>query len=239
MEALQQEIRRVDRNLGLVNGLLLLFALSLLFNNRHYLASCLGAAPVDLEKVAWPERGPGPELKDAYIDFVPAKLSKASAFTEETSEKLDGVETKKYQSADYHLARLGKRLLLVKTAVDADCSRLTGFLRPVGTEFDEQFRDLAKDYPPFMAELLPVYLDCTRDRTGGRMVFAFCASLALLGLFNLSRMLRRVQDPDSHPLMQALLPYGPGTPIQVDQELSAPVLKRAQIFFTRHSLIAC
>lgn len=222
---LQSEMRRVNRNMLLVNLGVVLGVLLLGYVNYRYLYNCFA--------------GPFPTAP-AVLHAIPSPHSSAQYFvTVEGEELLDSgyqaisIERDKYTkaekrrkvTADYLVLVVQQRLLLLKAPVGWTSPKIDGVLteRPgqLSTDIAKKLRAARPDLPDIF---LPYMLDAADDfRTAGYVGAAIAVSILLLCTWNLRKWQQRTQNPQVHPVMCMARQYGPEFEVasQIDQELAA------------------
>ena len=222
---LEQETKRANRNLLLVNAALLLCLLGALYANWQYYANfALGCKPISAEELS--------SLTSSgqrFRNFVTVRGSKSVAsgyqdieqHVEESSGRVLSTDTKD----EYILLKVGSRILLVKAPNSAQSLEFSGQLVPT-TEAVQQdlVAPIARSNPDIAAMILPFTLDATDYRTQGYWAIGIGVPLFLLGCWNVSKALKRTAEPQLAPIWKQLSLYGNPEQLssQIGTELLAP-----------------
>ncbi len=131
--------------------------------------------------------------------------------------------------ASYLTLVLGERLLLVRMPgeqnADVLAPRLTGWLSPISAdENSEVILKLEQDYPGVQAAFLPFKLETGDFRSTGILGILIAITLLALSIFGLATALRRMNDPNAHPILKRLSRFGPldFTVSRIEAELASP-----------------
>ena len=146
------------------------------------------------------------DLKRYWVNLKADELFD-SGYQEITVRKKHGVERSREISANYHVALLGDRLLLVKAHKDTPTTSLTGYLKPISGKVDQSFFDdpkVAKHRDRFY----PMMLD-TADFKGDGEIGLIVASLLILAAIVYGAIaFGRFRNPASHPLFKSTASWG-------------------------------
>ncbi len=153
----------------------------------------------------------GDEILETGMDYV------------STSHNVETVE------ASYLALALGERLLLVKMPGEQYSETLnpslTGWLSPISAdENKEVLLKLEQDVPGVKAAFLPFKLETGDFRSTGAVGILIAAGVLILAVIGLVMALRRMSDPNSHPILKRLSRFGPldFTVSRIEAELAAP-----------------
>ncbi len=193
---ISRQIGRCNRNLLIVNLLVLAGLAGLAYANRSYLSACLR----------------GPYSMNAAQLAAPHLHSFARVSGEKAYDSGYSYDRGSGATTGHFLAlKIGSRLLLVK-AKDLDLSRLsyTGTLVSIPDNVEFSILDPLRQKSPRIAALfLPLMLDATASfRESAIIALLFCLPLALLCLWNLKKAVARQAHPETHPLARRLARYG-------------------------------
>ncbi len=237
-------IRRANRNLVIVNVLVLLAVAGVVSVSWRYLENCLkGPFSISREKLfstSNPE-----DLKQYYVT-VPADDIIDPDLTE--------TETHSYwvtTSAHYFLLRLDDHFLVVKSPYAKMEPQYTGALVPFPHDNAEKFEeninaaknDIVAHYrqksPNMQVQFLPYMMDATSFRTEAYWLVGFCAIAAFFGISNLVKASKRMGDLNQHPAVAGLLRYGNAQDVsyQIDTEFRMGPKKIGPAQFTDSWLV--
>jgi len=218
------EIRRSNRNLLIVNAVLVLIVVGIFVLSGRYLYNALaGPFPMTVDGLADikdPQTASkyfvslhGVQAREAGLQIMDQRVNKYSRKV--TSESL---------SAVYFAFPVRTKLLLLKSpstkagqdydgalvAVPKDVRDwYNGKLRPRNLEFNDVF--------------MPYMIDATSFRTEAYWLLAICGPLLLLGLYNLFKGVTRASNYASSPIAKQLALIGP--PEQVAAAIQNEILQ--------------
>jgi hypothetical protein len=150
---------------------------------------------------------PDAESLPRYWVMLKADEVAASGFQEITIHKKHGVERSREVSANYFVAFVGDRLLLVKAHQDTPTASLKGYLKPITGQVDRAFFD-DPEAKKVQARFYPMLLDTEDFKTDGQIGLTVAGVLGLGALFFGFVAFRRFRDPSTHPLMQRVATWG-------------------------------
>jgi hypothetical protein len=208
-----RQIRRANRNLLIVNVVILLIVGGVIAGNWKYLTNWFrGPAPIVAATLATVHSRN--EMERFFVQFdVPEVLESGLQEQEEKNGHVERV------TADFQVAWVGDKALVLKTKPNATSTHLVGALVDVPTDV---MAALKKDLPPERQNvLLPFMLDTVEYRENGWWILGLCIPMFGLALWNLNKWSRRTSDPASHPMVkkiggeQAVIQHGQ----QLDMEM--------------------
>ena len=203
-----RHIRRCNRNLLLVNALILAALVLLGFANFRYLLNCFqGPFPVNsstLDKITDPTR-------EAHYYVSVDNLSVVETGLQWVEDRVDeythDVKSQKIM-ATFFLAK-GTRPLIVKSPSGSGATHYTGALIPVPAEvrayFQKEFLD--KTHRQFDDVFAPFMLDATGFRDDAYIGLAICIPIGLLAAWNVSKAVARIQNVQNSPIYKWLGHY--------------------------------
>ena len=209
-----RQIRRANRNLLLVNLVVLAIVALIAFGNWRYLNNWFrGTAAVAPAQIA--SLKSADELERNFVNFDVKEVF-PSGFQE--VEQKNGVTTS--VKADYLVTWVGDRALVVEAKVNSTNTHLEGALVAVPSEVASGLR---QDLPPEKQNvLLPFMLDTVDYREDGWWMLGLGVPLILLSMWNLVKWSQRSNNLAAHPMVkkmggeQAVIQYGQ----QLETEMS-------------------
>lgn len=211
---ISRQIRRTNRNLLLMGAILLgIIGAMVTLTWRDVYNHLFGPFPTQPSELA---AIPGPNSTQRYYLQVQGKESIPTGM-----QQFEGGS--KQASAQVVALVVGDRLLLVKMPMGADQLSFKGQLAAIPAALQTQVvRSWEQEHPEAKGAFLPYMLDATgiwdRDSvivTIAGLIFTFAA------LYMIVLSLRRMSQPDSHPLLSKLQRYGLVNDIrmQIDSEM--------------------
>ncbi len=222
---LEQETKRANRNLLLVNAALLLALFGGLYADWQYCANfVLGCTPIgaaELSSLTSP--------RQRFRNFVTVHGSKSVStgyqdivqHIEKSSGRVVSTDTKD----EYILLKVGDRIILVKAPVSSQALEFSGELVPTTDAVQQDLvAPLAKSDPDIAAMILPFTLNATDYRTRGYWALGVGMPLFLLGCWNCLKALKRGAEPELAPVWKQVSVYGDShrNAMQIGTELLAP-----------------
>ncbi len=146
--------------------------------------------------------------------------------------------------ASYLALTLGERLLLVRMpgAQDSEAltPNLTGWLSAISSEENtEVILKLEQDIPGVKEAFLPFKLETGDFRSTGLLGILVSAVLIVLSAIGLVIALRRISDPNSHPILKRLSRFGPLDFVvsRIEAELASPHTTLGRLHLTNNWLV--
>lgn len=220
------QIRRTNRNLLLLNGLLIGLTVLVLGGNWRYIYSAV-KGPYRMDRDALTG------LKDTtnltrYLVQTRGDKDLGPLFSEVTQRKnkYSGKIESESTDAYFVVVTFGERMLLVKANGRAPGVELTGWLEPLPADVQGTLaRQLLKHNAQEMRErFLPFMLDAKGTTTGAWILLALGLPTLLLTLWNVKKFIERAANPESHPLAQRFLAVG--APSSVAAAIDADLAER-------------
>jgi hypothetical protein len=161
------------------------------------------------------------EMERFFVQFdVPEVLESGLQEQEEKNGHVERV------LADFQVAWVGDKALVLKTKPNATSTHLVGALVDVPADV---MAALKKDLPPERQNvLLPFMLDTVDYRENGWWILGLCIPMVGLALWNLNKWSRRTSDPASHPIVKAM--GGQQAVIQHGQQLEMEMMGGGEKF---------
>ncbi len=196
-----RQIRRCNRNLILVNLLILAGLAALAYFHRQYLTDCIhGPYPMTAAQLAQPDPG------HTFVHITGDKLVDTGFVL--TQHDQNGAVTTK---AHFLILRVGGRLLLLRSAGE-NLKKLsyTGTLTPLTADVaSDILAPLERDAPRIAPLILPHMLNQTASfRKSAYLSLLMILPLAWLSVWNLRKGKRRQADFGLSPIAQRLARYG-------------------------------
>jgi hypothetical protein len=231
----EQQIRRVSRNLLIWNGVVLgILAIAFVLLRTYLLCFLQGAQAYNDADILNAARGSGSGLI-AYIEIRDHELM-PTGYIEQSTQ--DG---RVYSTMNYKFVAVGDKKMLVKATQDAKGDVLRGPLQFYSADTDRQARDaiVAKN-PALKDQVLPVMLNAAAAfNLFGYIFFAIATPIFALCMFNIARALF-LRKTSLHPVTRSLARHG--DPFETGQAIDAEMaedsaLKLGKAFVTQNWLL--
>lgn len=203
----ENEARRTNRNLFLMNGLMAaVLVLVIAVNYRYCVNFFLGCQPISATELA--------SLKSAdqrWRNFVSVSGAKSLkiGYNDIEEETQNGQVVSSEVKAEYVFLRVGDSILLVKASPGAEKLQYSGELVPTAQQVqDDVIRSLKEEDPNLASMVLPFTLNAADYRSNGWVGLAIMTPLLALALWNLLKAARRSTEPQSSPAWKALSVFG-------------------------------
>lgn len=167
---------------------------------RNFLAGPYATDEAALSAISDPATAPR-----YFVKVTPAEVLD-TGIQETTTETENGTPTKTYVSSEFWAARIGRHLLIVRSAAKPG-SLITGQLKPMPDYLAQQLFT-GSDAVLMQQVTYPMYLDTQGFRKEGYITLAVAAFLLWLMYIFLRRSLRYAMDPLQHPLLQRVAKWG-------------------------------
>jgi hypothetical protein len=217
---IENEARRMNRNLMVVNGLIGAVLVLIVAANFRYCVNFLrGCEPVSAAELA--------SLKSAdqrWRNFVTVTGDKQAKTgyrdIEQKVEKASGRVISTEVKDEYVFLRVGNSILLVKAPAGEDKLDYSGELEPTSERVQaDLLRPLAGQQPDLSAMVLPFTLNAADYRNNGWVGLAIVVPLLALAVWNIFKAVRRSGEPQSAPLWKTLSAFGNAE--QLSQQIEA------------------
>ncbi|MGL4576380.1 MAG: DUF6709 family protein [Burkholderiaceae bacterium] len=180
-------------------------------------------------------------LPSAWVTLS-ADAVHATGLQQISVRKKHGVERSRSVSANYFVAQMGDRLLLVKAHDDTPTKVLTGELKWIAADAQAQLLQgiPAAEQASTRQRFYPLMLDTADFKDGGYIGFTIAGLIAAAMLIVGGIAFQRWSNPAKHPALQAAAKWGTPDVVaaKVQNELQAPgVLKLKGFTFTQNFLM--
>jgi hypothetical protein len=232
----EQQIRRVSKNLFLWNGIVVGLIAILVLLLWSYLGWFVhGPRLVDdaflLDATNRPANG-----LIAYIQLLDHQLV-PTGYVEESSQN-----GKVYSTIAYYFVTVGDQLMLVKGPTDAQGQKLVGPLQSISVKSDQQaLTSIVARNPNLRDRILPVMLNAAAAfDVSGYVLFGILTPILILCGYNIARAVIRKGRSRLHPIMRSLARQG--DPLELARDIDAEmaessVLRVGKAFLTRNWLL--
>jgi len=213
-------IKRCNRNLLLVNGIILLIIISTGFYQTRYLYNFfLGPFDTDnktLISIKEPDKVEkyfckitGEEVYDSGVQYVVKNIDKYT--NKVTDEKIE---------AYYYILVVNKRYLIVKSPDKEKNHTYPGAIMKIPDDVKQTIIDQVKEQEG-KEYFLPFMLDATGFRTNGYWYFGIIIPVFLIVIWNLFKFAQRNNSYEEHPVYKKLGNYGVASDIaaRIDNEI--------------------
>ncbi len=218
-------IRRCNRNLLFVNGIILLIIISTGFYQIRYLYNFF-FGPFDTDgktliSIKEPDKVEkyfctitGEEVYDSGVQHVVTNVDKYT--NKVTGERIE---------AYYYILVVNKRYLIVKSPDRERNHSYSGAIVKIPADVKNTILDQVKEQET-KAYFLPFMMDATNFRTNGYWYFGITLPILLIVLWNLIKFVQRNNCHEEHPVYKRLGKYGVASDIasRINDEIIAQSL---------------
>jgi len=223
----EREARRANRNLLLVNGVILAVLIVIVAANYRYCANfvlgCQSVSNAEMAGLTSPDQ--------RWRNFISVSGTK-SANTEyrDVVNHMEGSRVVSTEIKDeYIFLRVGEKILLVKASPGKEKLEYSGELvettEPVKNDL---LGPLAKEQPDLVAEVLPFTLNAADYRSNGYVMLMVGLPLLALALWNCLKAMRRSSEIQTSPVWKHLAVYGNAEQLsqQIEAELQPAMIRK-------------
>jgi hypothetical protein len=223
----ENEARRANRNLLLVNGLIVAVLILVVAGNYRYCANfVLGCKPVSAAELAGIQ---SPDQQWHNFVTVTGSKSVSTGFQDVEKRTQNGQLVSTEVKDEYVLLRVGEKLLLVKAPPGKEQLEYSGELEPIaGQVKDDLLGPLAAEQPELARMVLPYTLNAANYRNDGYAMLIIGLPLLALAGWNLWKAMRRVSEIQTSPVWKHLAAYGNAEQLsqQIEAELQPAMVRK-------------
>lgn len=239
---IEQIINRTNRNLLIVNVILLAFVTLIALGSARYFSNMF-QGPYKIDRKTLLAMKDPDDLSRYYVTVSGEKtldtgLSDVYQRIDKKTHKVKSSENR----GNYLFLVVDDRLLLVKSPAVTENVSFTGELVSIPKDVEPVLAlSLGEDYERLKDRVIPAMLDVNDFTTWGYVGFAFVAGFFLLGSWNLMNAIKRMTDHDKHPIWKALSRFGNAKTIasEINQEVTTDgVFKLGPAMITKNWLFA-
>ena len=223
----ENEARRANRNLLLVNGGMLAVLILIVAANYRYCANfVLGSQSVsnaELAGITSPEQ--------RWRNFV--SVSGAKSVNTEYRDVVNHMQGGRVVSTEvkdeYILLRVGEKVLLVKAAPGKEKLEYSGELVATTDQVkNDLLRPLATEQPALAASVLPFTLNAADYRENGYVMLIVGFPLLALAMWNCLKAMRRSSEIQTSPVWKNLAVHGNAEQLsqQIEAELQPAMIRK-------------
>ncbi|HLK06804.1 MAG TPA: DUF6709 family protein [Candidatus Angelobacter sp.] len=223
----ENEARRANRNLLLVNGGILAIVILVIAGNYRYCANfvlgCQSISSAELAALASPEQ--------RWRNFV--SVSGTKSFNTEYRDVVNHMEGSRVVSTEikdeYILLRVGDKILLVKADPGKENLEYSGELVPTTDQVrSDLLGPLAAEDAELARAVLPFTLNAADYRSNGYTMLMIGLPLLALALWNCLKAMRRISEIQLSPVWKHLAVYGNAEQLsqQIEAELQPAVIRK-------------
>jgi hypothetical protein len=223
----ENEARRANRNLLLVNGGMLAVIILIVAANYRYCANfVLGA-----QSISAPELGVLTSPEQRWRNFVSVTGTKSvNTEYQDVVNHMEGGRVVSTEIKDeYVLLRVGEKVLLVKAAPGKEKLEYSGELVATTDRVREDLlRPLAAETPGLASDVLPFTLNAADYRSNGYTMLIIGLPVLALAGWNLSKVMRRISEIQTSPVWKNLAVYGNAEQLsqQIEAELQPAMIRK-------------
>lgn len=223
----ENEARRANRNLLLVNGGMLAVLIVIVAVNYRYCANfvlgCQSISNAELAAISSPDQ--------RWRNFVSASGTKSiKAEYQDVVNHMEGSRVVSTEIKDeYIFLRVGEKILLVKAAPGKETLEYSGELVATTEPVKEDLlRPLAKEDADLASEVLPYTLNAADYRSNGYTMLAIGLPLLALALWNCLKGMRRISEIQLSPVWKHIAVYGNAEQLsqQIEAELQPAIIRK-------------
>jgi hypothetical protein len=223
----ENEARRANRNLLLVNGGILAIIILVIAGNYRYCANfVLGAQSISSAELA---ALTSPEQR--WRNFV--SVSGTKSVNTDYRDVVNHMEGSRIVSTEikdeYIFLRVGEKILLVKADPGKEKLEYSGELVATTDRVKEDLlRPLATEDPDVASAVLPFTLNAADYRSNGYVMLMIGLPLLALALWNCLKAMRRISEIQLSPVWKHLAVYGNAEQLsqQIEAELQPAVIRK-------------
>ncbi|HEY1939715.1 MAG TPA: DUF6709 family protein [Candidatus Angelobacter sp.] len=223
----ENEARRANRNLLLVNGVMLAVLILIVAANYRYCANfvlgCQSVSSAELAALTSPEQ--------RWRNFISVSGTKSvSTGYRDVENHMEGSRVVSTEVKDeYIMLRVGEKLLLVKAEPGKEKLEYSGELVPTTDQVQQDLlRQLSAEEPDLARDVLPFTLNAADYRSNGYIMLLVGLPLLALVLWNCLKAVRRSSEIQTSPVWKQLAVYGNAEQVsqQIEAELQPAMIRK-------------
>lgn len=223
----EDEARRANRNLLLVNGGMLAVLILIVAGNYRYCANfvlgCQSVSSAELAALTSPEQ--------RWRNFI--SVSGTKSVNTEYQDVVNHTESGRVVSTEvkdeYVLLRVGEKILLVKAAPGKEKLEYSGELVATTDSVREDLlKPLATEDPDLARDILPFTLNASDYRSNGYTMLIIGLPILALASWNCLKAMRRISEIQISPVWKHLAAYGNAEQLsqQIEAELQPAMIRK-------------
>ena len=203
----ENESRRANRNLAMVNGLMgAVLVLVVAMNFRYFVNFMRGCEPISSAELAGLK---SPDQRWRNFVTVSGTKSLKTGYQDIEEKTESGQVTSREVKAEYVFLRAGDSILLVKASPGQEKLEYSGELVPTTPQLQSDVvQDLKTQDPDVGAMVLPFTLNAADYRENGYWGLLIMVPLLALAAWNCLKAQRRSSEPQSTPVWKSLSAFG-------------------------------
>ena len=222
---IERQIRRTNRNLVLVNGVLLAGLLAVVALNYRYAINFVrGPKAISTENLLAIQ---DPEQRAQFFVQVTGDRLAPTGFQhveQQINESTNKVESESVKY-DYKALKVGERWLLVKAPGSSVATGFSGALVK-DSEGADVVGQIEQAEPGLKGQFLPFVLDTVDYRDNGYWALGIGIPILVLLGWNLAKWAARTSDRSAHPIIRKLRAYG--EPEMISMEIENEITQAPQ-----------
>lgn len=224
---IENEARRTNRNLLLVNGLVAAILVLIVAGNFRYCVNFIrGCEPISAAELAGLK---SPDQRWRNFVAVAGTKSVKTDYREIEENTQNGQVISSKVKAEYVFLRVGGSILLVKASPGEEKLEYSGELVPTTQQVqNDVIRALKVEDPELGAMVLPFTLNAADYREDGYWGLGIMTPLFVLAVWNVMKAVRRSSEPQTSPLWKNLSAFGNAEQLssQIEAELGTGAVKK-------------
>src|SRR4051794_21801857 len=223
----ENEARRANRNLLLVNGGILAIIVLVIAGNYRYCANfVLGCRPVSAAELAGIQ---SPDQQWRNFVTVTGSKSVSTGYQDVEKRTQNGQVISTEIKDEYIFLRVGEKILLVKADPGKEKLEYSGELVATTDRVKEALlRPLATEDADLAHDVLPFTLNAADYRSNGYTMLMIGLPLLALALWNCLKAMRRISEIQISPVWKHLAVYGNAEQLsqQIEAELQPAMIRK-------------
>jgi hypothetical protein len=232
------QINRTNRNLLLLSvALLAAFGVIAYFGARYISNLLQGPRPISAGELA---AITDPSTIERYYVTVTGDDIINTGIVQVTTSERRGVR-RETTDAGFYILKVGEHIVLLEQKNTEDESGNTTFSGTLEAIPDDEKREILNTlflrFPELESRALPFKIDARPYATEAHyFLIAVVVAAGLLGAFNLARVILRMTNRNTHPLMQRLAALGDAPALAAEIDAQLPANARGKLVLSSHWL---